>query len=130
MCVCFLQMRVKVEDGGDPPRSATTVLTININYNLNSPIFDSISDCSSELSENQNPAEVIGSVFATDSDTRVSVDFFTFDPAAVLHFMGKSCTISGGNLSDSFFPILKAVTCTCFNLRTHMVRSQDILNLL
>ena len=67
----YFQMRVRVADGGTPPKTATAVLTINIDYNLNSPVFHSSSVCSGTISENQDPAEVFGSVLAEDADTKV-----------------------------------------------------------
>jgi hypothetical protein len=63
---------VKVADGGNPQRTSTTVLTINVNQNLNTPEFDTTGGpCSREFSEDTAPGSFIASVTATDSDPKV-----------------------------------------------------------
>ena len=64
-------MRVRVEDGGSPPKYDTAVLKININYNLEDPVFDNLSDCTKTISELHNVNVMIDSVYATDADTKV-----------------------------------------------------------
>ena len=70
---------MKVADGGFPPKSATAVLIININYNLESPEFDISSDCTSELSENQATGETIDTVYAIDADRQVCTDLLVLE---------------------------------------------------
>ena len=65
-------MRVRVQDGGSPPKYATAVLKINIDYNLQDPVFDNLSGCTKTISEIHNVNLAIDTVFATDADTKVS----------------------------------------------------------
>ena len=62
-----------MNDGGEPARSATQVLTININQNLHTPEFDAGQDpCSADISEDFEVGATIDSVLAVDLDRLVS----------------------------------------------------------
>ena len=67
----MLQLRVRVEDGGSPPKYATAVLKINIDYNLEDPVFDNLSECTKTISELHNVNVMIDSVRADDRDNKV-----------------------------------------------------------
>ena len=56
-----------MNDGGTPVRSDTSVLTITIRRNLNSPFFNPTS-YPLEINEDQQLGVSIGQVFATDAD--------------------------------------------------------------
>lgn len=66
-----LQGRIVAEDGGSPPRSATAIATINIQRNLNAPVFAQ-ADYNRTIYENQQVGLDIVTITATDADQIVS----------------------------------------------------------
>lgn len=65
------QGRIVAFDGGSPPRSATAIATINIQRNLNSPIFNP-SSYEETILETLQAGTSILRVTASDSDRSVS----------------------------------------------------------
>ena len=68
--VPLFQGRVKAQDGGSPPRSATATVKINILRNLNAPSFASL-NYNRTILETAALNDVLVTVVATDSDRRV-----------------------------------------------------------
>jgi protocadherin Fat 4 len=66
------QGRIVAFDGGSPPRSATAIATINIQRNLNSPIFNP-SSYEETILETLQAGTSIVRVTASDADRSVSV---------------------------------------------------------
>lgn len=64
-------MRVRAADGGSPPRTATTILTINVLQNLNAPIFPTQDPCTASITEETPAGQLVDTVTATDSDSKV-----------------------------------------------------------
>lgn len=64
-------MRILAQDGGSPPRTATTVATITVQRNINSPVFERQSYNETILETRQLGLSFL-QVKATDGDTRVS----------------------------------------------------------
>ena len=60
-----------MQDGGTPPKTGQTTLVLNIEHNLNPPVFPANTDCNYTISEDQALNEVFGFVQASDSDTKV-----------------------------------------------------------
>ena len=76
LCVNF-QMRLLARDGGSPPRTATTIATITVQRNLNSPVFEAQFYNVTILETRQLGLPFL-EVKATDNDTSVSsVDSFS-----------------------------------------------------
>lgn len=65
----FLQLRIRVEDGGSPPKFDIQILTIRVNRNLNPPIFNQLSQ-SIKIQETLRIGSTVGSVSARDADTK------------------------------------------------------------
>ncbi|XP_062595025.1 cadherin EGF LAG seven-pass G-type receptor 3-like, partial [Saccostrea cucullata] len=65
--VASYQGRIVAEDGGSPPRSATAIATINIQRNLNHPVFTQ-TDYSISIYETQQVGQNVITVTATDAD--------------------------------------------------------------
>ncbi|KAJ8319080.1 hypothetical protein KUTeg_004171 [Tegillarca granosa] len=63
----FYQGRVLAKDGGNPPRSATAVVKIFINRNLNAPIFQQV-EYNFTIFETFPVGNTVGSVTANDND--------------------------------------------------------------
>uniref|UniRef100_K1QE50 Protocadherin Fat 1 n=1 Tax=Magallana gigas TaxID=29159 RepID=K1QE50_MAGGI len=63
-------MRILAQDGGSPPRTATTVATITVQRNINSPVFERQSYNETILETRQLGLSFL-QVKATDGDTRV-----------------------------------------------------------
>ena len=62
------QVQLLVTDGGTPSRSDTSVLTVTVRRNLNSPVFNPAT-YTVEINEDQQLGVSIGQVFATDADS-------------------------------------------------------------
>lgn len=63
-------MRIFAQDGGSPPRTATTVASITVQRNINSPVFERQSYNETILETRQLGLSFL-QVKATDGDTRV-----------------------------------------------------------
>lgn len=71
--VCYdLQIRIMVKDGGSPACSKTSVATISVQRNLNSPRF-SRGEWTVEIMETQSLTEPIVTIDAQDADDRVCI---------------------------------------------------------
>ena len=68
--IFFWQLRVVARDGGTPPRTDTTVATVNVNRNLNKPRFEP-SRYQATILETTTIGEVVATVSADDQDRRV-----------------------------------------------------------
>jgi len=74
----MFQYRVKVQDGGSPPLSATTVLTINVIQNLRNPEFNA-DLCEASINEEfPTGTQPIDTVTATDADSKVCEACFIY----------------------------------------------------
>ena len=71
VCTCLLQLRIEARDGGTPPRSATALVSINVQRNLVRPVFQQ-STYETTILETQSLGINILRVIATDADTKVS----------------------------------------------------------
>ena len=74
----FLQVRVQAADGDSPPRTSTEIVTVNVERNLQRPVFTKPGggDFRQELTikETESFQKVIFRVEATDADQRVSIN--------------------------------------------------------
>lgn len=66
----FNQLRVKAQDGADPPKSSTAVLAITVERNLYAPVFQP-QRIDISLLETQELGVAVSDVNATDEDTKV-----------------------------------------------------------
>lgn len=64
-------MRIVAQDGGSPPRTATTVASITVQRNIKSPVFEELSYNETILETRQLGLPIL-QVKATDNDTRVN----------------------------------------------------------
>ena len=64
------KLRVRASDGGQPPKSNVTVVSVEIVRNIQAPRFE-LSRYTVEVLETLEVGETIGTVEATDSDLRV-----------------------------------------------------------
>ena len=64
-------MLIRVQDGGQPARTAQTEVTVNVIRNFNSPIAFSALNIDIEISEVQSQGSVIVDLDARDLDRRV-----------------------------------------------------------
>ena len=70
------QLRVRVRDGGSPRLSATAVVSVTVNRNLNAPVF-SRSSYDTTILETLAPGSVVPfstPISATDADIQVKSD--------------------------------------------------------
>ena len=67
--VCF-QVRVQVEDGGEPPKQATAVVNVYVNHNLYAPFFSPVL-YRLEILEIHRIAKPFGILSASDGDQYV-----------------------------------------------------------
>ena len=67
---CF-QLRVLAKDGGTPSRTATTIVTIDVDRNLNSPRFNP-NNARVNIPETLAAGSLVTSVTASDEDTQAS----------------------------------------------------------
>ena len=65
------QLRVLAKDGGTPSRTATTIVTIDVDRNLNSPRF-SPNNLRVNIPETLTAGSLVTSVTASDEDTQAS----------------------------------------------------------
>ncbi len=71
MVVIYIyQVRVEVADGGNPARTRTAILTVNIQRNLATPIFAQ-TNYKTEILEIQTIGQSILKVQARDADQKV-----------------------------------------------------------
>ena len=70
--IFFMQLRVKVQDQGLPPKFSTTSLKVTINRNFYDPRFDQ-SRYSADIEESLLIGSVVARVRATDGDRKVSL---------------------------------------------------------
>ena len=68
----MLQLRVQVQDGGTPPRSASTVVQVNVIRNLFAPQFFANGIIKTSIPETATPGYSVFQVTATDADATVS----------------------------------------------------------
>ena len=73
----LLQFEVIVEDGGDPPRSHVTSVSIEILRNFHRPIFNA-SRYNFTVLETALSDDVIGTVFASDADVKAPHNAITY----------------------------------------------------
>ena len=72
---CF-QVRVRAQDRGTPPKSATGILLVNVTRNLNPPFFaPGQTNYNADILETQTPGVAIVNVIASDNDNTVSYIF-------------------------------------------------------
>lgn len=69
-------MRILARDGGSPPKTATAVATINVQRNINNPVFEKQSYSATILETRQLGLPFL-QVNATDNDQRV-IEFIVY----------------------------------------------------
>ena len=83
----WLQIRVRVSDGGTPPRTDITVVSVKVNRNLEKPVFDPVS-YSLRTQETLPLGSVVATVSAKDADRRVNKS----EEPLKLNVLCHSCT--------------------------------------
>lgn len=68
----FLQLILQAADSGSPSLSDTEILIVNVQRNLNDPVFRDL-EYSITIDETQQVGSSILAVSATDSDTKVHI---------------------------------------------------------
>lgn len=95
--VCIFQIRVRVSDGGTPPKTDTTVVGVTVTRNLKKPVFDPVSYSFRGL-ETLNLGSVVATVSARDEDLRVRYSGVRFWRAT---FFNAACHLLGFSLQTT-----------------------------
>jgi hypothetical protein len=84
--ILFFQFLLNVRDGGNPARSASVTVTINVIRDLHDPVFSQNGYYYVPFSYLTTVNQVLVNVSATDSDTDVSIAVFV-----LVHFFIIVC---------------------------------------
>lgn len=71
--ILYLQLSIRASDNGNPSLFTTVTANINVNRNLNAPIFDTNQNYVFTILETTDPGSSIFKLEASDSDLIVSI---------------------------------------------------------